>query len=215
MKKSLQLDLSLDQPENFFSIDKFYPDSEKYKIITVSIDALELAKYLHPNQKLWVDIETIFLECFLNDIIEIFPTLQIEEIIDDYEIKNLSIQDSVTLLTKLKQENKYFEISVSPLVSYWRKCSLESHTDWQDALNDVKVDIKHLPGELEKKSVNQIVVNFYDPYDNLNEETIKKILNDLEFYKYEDINYEYNILKVPNKFLIENLIHFFPNHIGF
>lgn len=215
MQNSLSLDLSLDQPDNFFTIDNYFPDDVRWKKITVSIDAIELAKYLHPDQKLWVDIETIYVECFLNDLIELLPTLQINEMIEDDELKNLSTQDCVLLLTKLKQENKYYEISDTPVASNLRKCSLESHKDLQDAVNDVKVDIKQLPGELEKKHVSRVVVNFFDPYDNLNDETVKQFLSDLEFYKYDDIKYEYNILKVPNKFLIEKLIYFFPNHIGF
>ena len=83
---------TVDNLENYFSIDALLPNDEKCKLVTICIDAIELAKHLYPNKKMWIDIETIFVKCNLNDIIEILPDLQINELIESEEINNLSIE---------------------------------------------------------------------------------------------------------------------------
>lgn len=206
---------TVNNPENYFSIDDFFPDDEKCRLVSVRINAIELAKYLHPDKMMWVDIETIFIECCLNDMIEILPNLQADKLIESDEIDNLSIEDSITLLTQLKQRRKYYEVSAAEVTRYLKKHSLESHKDWKTAVNDVTVDLNQLPVESEKKAVRKIVVNFYDPDGSLNENTVNNYITKLDFYKYDDIKYEYNVLKKANNCLVESIIYFYPDYIGF
>lgn len=205
---------TVDSLENYFSIDAFFPNDEKCKLVTICIDAIELAKYLYPNKKMWIDIETIFVTCYLNDIIEILPNLQINELIESEEINNLSIKNCTILLTQLKQRKKYYEISLTDVDKYLEIHSLESHKDWKNAIDDVKFDIKHLSGELEKRAIWKIVVNFYDTNDSLSKIYIKNYLSELDFFKYNDVKYEYNVLREANKYIVESLIYFYPNYIG-
>ena len=51
MKNMLPLDLSLEQPENFFSINNFLPDDGNLsKLISIHISALDLANHINPKK---------------------------------------------------------------------------------------------------------------------------------------------------------------------
>ena len=106
MKNISPLDLSLEQPKNFFSLCDFLPDDgELSKLISIHISALDLANYINPQKKQWITIDTIFLKARVKDVLELVPDAKpyIDNMTSDRIVSKLPVELSLNLLTKLKK----------------------------------------------------------------------------------------------------------------
>jgi hypothetical protein len=218
MKNILPLDLSLEQPENFFSINNFLPDDGNLsKLISIHISALDLANHINPKKIQWIKIDTIFLEARLKDVLELVPDAKpyIDNMTSDRIVTNLPADLSLTLLTKLKQENKFYKISTSKIPGGVKITSKVSSRDWASAVEDVRDNNQYLSDyNFINRRIKRIVVNFYDFDDSLNKSLLDECLKKLDFYKDNQIQYEYNYDYSPSKYLIQKYIIFWPMVTG-
>ena len=214
MKNMLPLDLSLEQPENFFSINNFLPDDGNLtKLISIHISALDLANHINPKKIQWIKIDTIFLEARLKDVLELVPDAKpyIDNMTSDCIVTNLPTDLSLTLLTKLKQENKFYKISTSKIPEGVKITSKVSSRDWASAVEDVRDNNQYLS---DYNFINRRLVNFYDFDENLNKSLLDECLTQLDFYMDHQLQYEYNYDYSPSKYLIQKYIIFWPMVTG-
>ena len=214
MKNMLPLDLSLEQPENFFSLCDFLPDDgELSKLISIHISALDLANYINPQKKQWITIDTIFLKARVKDVLELVPDAKpyIDNMTSDRIVSKLPVELSLNLLMKLKQENKFYEISSNKITRCIKVHSKASSRDWASAVEDVRDNNQYLSNdEFKNRRIRRIVINFYDFDDNLNEALLEDCLKKLDFNQDNQIEYEYNFAYDQSKYLIQKYIFFWP-----
>lgn len=214
MKNISPLDLSLEQPKNFFSLCDFLPDDgELSKLISIHISALDLANYINPQKKQWITIDTIFLKARVKDVLELVPDAKpyIDNMTSDRIVNKLPVELSLNLLTKLKQENKFYEISSNKITRCIKVHSKASSRDWASAVEDVRDNNQYLSNdEFKNRRIRRIVINFYDFNDNLNEALLEDCLKKLDFNQDNQIEYEYNFAYDQSKYLIQKYIFFWP-----
>lgn len=211
------LNLSLNSPENYFTLKNFLPeDGELSKLISIHISALDLANHLNPTKRQWVKIDTIFLEVRAKDVLELMPEAvpYLKNMTSDRIVSKLPIELSAALLTKLKQENKFYKIRTNKITSCISIHSRESSRDWASAVKDVRDHNQYLDDKFKNRRIRRIVVDFYDNDDTLNDLLLKSCLEKLDFYKDDTIEYEYNYEYNPSKYLIQKYIFFWPNIAG-
>ena len=212
MKNISPLDLSLEQPKNFFSLCDFLPDDgELSKLISIHISALE--NYINPQKKQWITIDTIFLKARVKDVLELVPDAKpyIDNMTSDRIVNKLPVELSLNLLTKLKQENKFYEISSNKITRCIKVHSKASSRDWASAVEDVRDNNQYLSNdEFKNRRIRRIVINFYDFNDNLNEALLEDCLKKLDFNQDNQIEYEYNFAYDQSKYLIQKYIFFWP-----
>lgn len=218
MINTLPSGLSLKKADNFFSIKDFLPkNSNLSKLISIHISALDLANYINPQKIQWIKIDTIFLEVRAKDVLELVPAAKpyIDNMTNDRIISNLPVELSFTLLTKLKQENKFYRISINKIPSCIKIHSNASSRDWQSAVKDIHDNNQYLTNNAFKnRRIRRIVLNFYDFNDSLNKSLLNECLKKLDFNQDENIEYEYNFEYNQNKYLIQKYIIFWPNVTG-
>lgn len=210
-------DLSLNKPENYFSLNDFLPDDgDLSKLIFIYISALDLANYLNPNKKLWVKIDKIFLEVRAKDVLELVPEAMpyLSNMTSDRIVSKLPIELCATLLTKLKEGIKFYKIRTSKITSCIKIHSKEASRDWASAVEDVRDHKQYLEDEYKNRHIRRILINFHDLDDTLNETLLESCLKKLDFNGDKNIEYEYNYEYNPSKYLIEKYIFFWPNATG-
>lgn len=218
MINTLPSGLSLKKADNFFSIKDFLPENNNLsKLISIHISALDLANYINPPKIQWIKIDTIFLEVRAKDVLELVPDAKpyIDNMTNDRIISNLPVELSFTLLTKLKQENKFYRISTNKIPSCIKIHSNASSRDWQSAVKDIHDNNQYLTNNAFKnRRIRRIVLNFYDFNDSLNKSLLNECLKKLDFNQDENIEYEYNFDYNQSKYLIQKYIIFWPNVTG-
>ena len=133
----------------------------------------------------------------------------------DRIVTNLPADLSLILLTKLKQENKFYKISTSKIPGGVKITSKVSSRDWASAVEDVRDNNQYLSDyNFINRRIKRIVVNFYDFDDSLNKSLLDECLKKLDFYKDNQIQYEYNYDYSPSKYLIQKYIIFWPMVTG-
>jgi hypothetical protein len=217
MNNSLPFNLTLDE-KNFFSIDELLPeDYDSFELVSFQINAFELAKVMHSNEQLWVDLETIFVEACLRDLYELEPDAKpyFDKVNSDRIIYDLPFETSIRLLKKLKQSKKFYKIGTSEIPSCLTIHSSVMSKDWASAIKDVKGDYCFLNNEVfANRRIKKIVVDFHDFDDSLNNTLLEKCLKELGFYNDETIEYEYNYNYDPSKCLIDKTFYLWPNCTG-
>lgn len=218
MINTLPSGLSLKEVDNFFSIKDFLPENSNLsKTISIHISALDLANYINPRKIQWIKIDTIFLEVRAKDILELVPAAKpyIDNMTNDRIISSFPVELSFTLLTKLKQENKFYRISTNKIPGCIKIHSNETSRDWQSAVKDIHDNNQYLTNNAFKnRRIRRIVLNFYDFNDSLNKSLLNECLKKLDFNQDENIEYEYNFEYNQNKYLIQKYIIFWPNVTG-
>lgn len=198
-----------------FSIDSFFAeDYESRQLVSFKIDALELANFLYQGEKLWVDIDTIYVKASLSDLYELAPEgKKFYDLVEtDGILYKLPFEIAFKILNQLKSGGKYYEISTTSIPSSLIIHSSIESKNWLSAVADVK-DNSFLQNDefFSKRQIKKIKVIFHNKDDSLNETLLKKCLDALDFYKDKNIEYEYECNYNNAKNLIDKKFYFWPN----